>query len=401
MAKSITLNALDIGTSSIKLLVGQKDFGTGDITILGQAQAPCLGVRKGEVSNPQEVTRAILTAKERLEKSGVGKIKKVLVNIGGSRLYSLPSQGLVSVSRADQKISKEDIQRVLQASRALNLPSNKEVLDVFAKEFMVDGEGGIEDPLGLEGIRLEAKVLLICTFSPVLENLGNAVSEADLEIEEVIPSPLASSRACLTPQQKELGAGVVDIGAGNTGVSFFEAGKLIDFAIFPLGSSHITNDIAIGLRTEISTAERIKKEFGTLSSKKRKKKVSKIEIPEKSLSFSPKFLKDIVEARASEIFSEVQKELKKISKQKLLPGGIVLTGGGSLLPGIVEFAKQKLKLPCRLGPPRNIPGFEDLAFSTCCGLLLSGFDLLEGKRERLLGEGLGVKLKKIFKMFLP
>ncbi|MBZ9572884.1 cell division protein FtsA [Patescibacteria group bacterium] len=401
MAKSIILNALDIGTGSIKVLVGQKDLGTQDITILGQTQALSFGVRKGEISNPQEVSQGIVAAKEHLQKSGAAKIKKVLVNIAGSHLYSLQSQGLVSVSRADQKISKEDIQRVLQASRALNLPSNKEVLNVFAKEFVVDGEGGIEDPLGLEGIRLEAKVLLVCAFSPVLENLGSAVTEADLEIEEVIPSPLASARACLTPQQKELGVGLVDIGAGNTGVSFFETGKLIDFAIFPLGSANITNDIAIGLRTEIVTAERIKKEFGTLSFKKRKKKGSKIEIPEKSLSFSPKFLKDIIEARVSEIFSEVQKELKKISKQNLLPGGIVLTGGGSFLPGIVEFAKHKLKLPCRLGPPRNVPGIEDLAFSTCCGLLLSGFDSRERGRERVFEEGMGAKLRKLFKMFLP
>jgi len=401
MARSIILNALDIGTSSIKMMTGQKDLGTGDVTILGQIQVPCLGVRKGEVSDPQEVTEAIIVAKERLRKSGVAKIKGVLVNIGGSRLYAVPSQGLVSVSRADQKISREDIQRVLQASRALNLPSNKEVLDVFPKEFLVDGEGDIADPLGLAGIRLEAKVLLICAFSPVLERLGEAVTGANLEIEAIIPSSLASARACLTPQQKELGVGVVDIGAGDTGVSFFEEGKLIDFTIFPWGSSHITNDIAIGLRTEIATAERIKREFGTLTSSKGKKRVTKIEIPEKSLSFSPKFLKNIIEARISEIFSEIQKELKKISKQNLLPGGIVLTGGGAELPGLVEFAKQKLKLPCRLGRTKDIPGVEDLALATCAGLLLTGFDLEVGERERHLGEGVGAKFRKIFKIFLP
>lgn len=401
MARSIILNALDIGTSSIKMMTGQKDLGTGDITILGQTQVPCLGVRKGEVSNPQEVTQAIIVAKEHLKKSGIAKIKRVLVNIGGSRLYAVPSQGLVSVSRADQKISKEDIQRVLQASRALNLPSNKEVLDVLPKEFLVDGEEAPVSPLGLAGIRLEAKVLLICVFSPVLESLGEAVTGAGLEIGGIIPSSLASARACLTPQQKELGAGVVDIGAGDTGVSFFEEGKLIDFAVFPWGSSHITNDIAIGLRTEIATAERIKREFGTLTSSKEKKRVSKIEIPEKSLSFPPKFLKGIIEARISEIFSEIQKELKKTSKQNLLPGGIVLTGGGAKLPGIVEFAKQRLKLPCRLGRVKDIPGIEDSALSTCAGLLLTGFDLeIDGGVEPRR-EGIGGIFKKIFKMFSP
>ena len=401
MAKSVILNALDIGTSSVKMMVGQKDFATGDVTLLGQAQAPCFGVRKGEVVNPQQVAEAIVKVKEHLQKSGVGKIKKVLVNIGGPHLYSLTSQGLVSVSRADQKISQEDIQRVLQASQALNLPSNKEILDVFAKEFVVDGEEGIEDPLGLEGIRLEAKVLLSCVFSPVLESLDEAIEEAGLEIEENGIIPLASSRACLTAQQKELGVGVVDIGAGSTSVAFFEERKLLNFAVFPLGSANITNDIAIGLRTEISTAERIKKEFATLNTTKKKKKLTKIEIPEKNLAFSAKFLKDIVEARVSEIFSEVQRELKKISKQKLLPAGIILTGGGTQLPGIVEFAKRKLKVPCHLGFPKNIQGVEDLTFSTCAGLLLTGFDLKEQRGERPIGSEVGSKLKKIFKMFLP
>ncbi|MDI6882960.1 MAG: cell division protein FtsA [Patescibacteria group bacterium] len=400
MSKTATITALDIGTSSIKLLIGQKTLGTEGVGLLGQTQVPCFGVRKGEVFNPQEVSRAILEAKDHLQILAHRKIKKVIVNLGGSHLFALPSQGLISVSRADRKISEEDIQRVIQACKAVNLPSNKEILDIFPKEFLVDGEGKIEEPLGLEGIRLEVRALLICGFSPVLENLEKAVFEADLEIEDIVPSILASARACLTPQQKELGVGLIDIGAENTGVCFFEEGKLLDLAVFSLGSAHITNDIAIGLRTEISTAERIKREFATLLPKSKKKRKEKIEIPEKSLSFSPKFLREIIEARVSEIFSEAEKALKKIRKETILPAGIVLTGGGSLSPGIVEFAKQKFELPCYLAIPKCLPGLKDPSFSTVAGLLLSGFDLLEEERKGLEGK-FKEKIKRIFKIFLP
>ncbi|RLC39404.1 MAG: cell division protein FtsA, partial [Candidatus Nealsonbacteria bacterium] len=264
MPKSITLTALDIGTSSIKGVCARKNLVSGEIEILAKSQMPCFGVRNGEVIKPQDVSKTISEVKEDLiQKSGI-KIKEVLVNISGPHLFSVSSQGVVSVSRADQKISREDIQRVLKQAEAVNLPSNKEVLEVFPKEFIIDGEGGIKDPLGLEGMRLEAKVLLCCLFSPILENLEKAVVEGGFQILEVIPSPLASSRACLTPQQKELGVLLVDIGAGTCSISVFEKGDLIDFAVFPAGSANITNDIAICLRTEISTAERIKKEFATL-----------------------------------------------------------------------------------------------------------------------------------------
>ena len=402
MPKSITLTAMDIGTSLIKGLCVRKDTKTQEIEVLAQVKLPCFGVRNGEVVKPSRVSETIEEVKKELSQKAGIKIKEVLVNIGGSHLFSVVSEGVISVSRADQKISKEDIQRVLHQAEAINLPSNKEVLDIFPREFVIDGEGGIREPLGLEGIKLEVKALLVCLFSPILENLEKAVAEADLQILDVILSPLASSRACLTSQQKELGVMLVDMGAGTTSISIFEKGDLIDFAIFSAGANNITNDIAIGLRTEISTAERIKKEFGSLKSKKRKGKKEKIKIPEKSLTFSRKFLENIIEARVSEIFSEIQRTLKKITKDKPLPAGVVLTGGGSLLPGMVEFTKQKLKLPSRLGYFKEISGLEDSQFSTSIGLLLSGFDSPERRPEQLIrGERIGEKIKRIFKIFLP
>jgi len=417
--KSLILTALDIGTGSVKGLVASKDFKTGTIGLLAQAQCPCFGVRNGEVVRPEQVSQSVERVKNDLsEKAGV-KIKDVLVSINGAHIYSVPSQGLVSVSRADQKISREDIQRVVKASQAVNLPSNKEILDVFPREFIVDGEGGIKEPLGLQGIRLEVKVILACLFSPVLENLERAVLETGLSIIDVVPSPLSSARAVLTKEQKELGVVMLEIGAGTSSVAVYEKGDLVDFAIFPIGSGNITNDIAIGLRTEIKTADSIKKEFAVLrstvdvdksaKSKPAKKSVNsdKIEISEKSLVFSKKFLNGIVSARMGDIFLQAQKSLKKITAGEILPSGIVLTGGGSGLPGIIEYTKQKFKLPCRLGSVREINGIDNPEFVNAVGLLLTGFDMESKETYTSVstggksGRGLGGKVKKVFKLFLP
>lgn len=425
--KSLIITAIDVGTSSVKGLVASKDIKTGTVELLAQSQCPCFGVRNGEVVRPEQVSKSIVKVRDDCCRKANLRIKDVLVSINGSHLYSVPSQGLVSVSRADQKISREDIQRVIRAAQAINLPSNKEVLDVFPKEFIVDGEGGIKEPLGLQGIRLETKVILACLFSPVLENLERAVLETGLSIIDVVPSPIAASRAVLSKEQKELGVMMVDMGAGTTSLAVFERGDIVDFAIFPIGSSHITNDIAIGLRTEIQTAERIKKEFATLNptapkkSKKPAKKTrvskgglarrsssksvgaDKVEIADKSLTFSRKFLERIVEARVAEIFSEVQKSLKKIAGGELLPSGIVLTGGGSSLPGLVEYTKQRFKLPCRLGSIREINGIDNPEFTTSAGLLLYGFDTEGDDMRGDFSEkgGFGRRIKKVLKHFVP
>jgi cell division protein FtsA len=221
---------------------------------------------------------------------------------------------------------------------------------------------------------------------------------------DIVPSPLASSASVLSPRQKELGVALLDIGAGTSELAVFEEGDLIHLAIFPIGSANITNDIAIGLKTDIDTAERIKIEYGSSIFKGNDKK-EKIEIEgEEPLVFSQKMLTRIIEARVSEIFGEVHKELKKISKQNLLPAGVVLTGGGAKLPKIVELAKKELKLPCRIGKPLNFSGLEDdPSLATACGLVLRAADFEEGRSfsEGSLPTGkFGDKFKKIFKIFL-
>lgn len=404
MAKTRIITGLDIGSSTIKVLVVKKKSKEENLEVLGLSEEVSSAIRKGVVINPVEVSNLIRNAVEKTEEEIGHRINSAYVNVGGSHIFSTCSRGLVSVSRADQKISQEDIKRVLEAAQTFSFPSNREILEVFPKEFIIDGEKGIKEPLGMQGVRLEADVLVLGGFAPYIKNLTTAVLNAGLQINDLILSPLASSRAVLSPREKELGVALLDIGAGTTGLAIFEEGDLIHLAIVPIGSGHITNDIAIGLKSDIDTAERIKLEFGTLFFQGGHKK-EKIELAEdENLVFSPKQLTEIITSRVSEIFGEINKELKKISRQGLLPAGVVLTGGGAKLPKIKEFTKKELKLPCRIGKPKGFssPFQEDSRFSVACGLVLKGLDLEEREKEfSFPGEGVSSKIKKIFKIFIP
>ena len=407
MAKPTIITGLDIGTSAIKILVSSKKPEESELEVLSLAQEPSVGVRKGVVVGVEETSEALVNILEKARKDTGLKIDSVYLNVNGSHIFSISSHGTVVVSRADQKISEEDIERVLQAAQTFSLPSNKEVFDVFPKEFSVDGQSGIREVLGLQGVRLEAEVLAMAGFSPYLKNLTQTVLNSDLQVLDMIPSPIAAARAVLTPRQKELGVALVDIGAGTTGLTVFEEGNLIYLAILPIGAANITNDIAIGLKTDIDIAERIKLEYGTCLFKgSDKKSVSrrkeKIEINEEEpLVFSQKQLASIIEARISEIFDQIHKELKKIGKEKLLPSGVVLTGGGAKLPKITELAKKELKLPVKIGKPKGFLNLDDPVWSVCCGLVLTMVDLGEKEKTFEFGKGIGSKIKKIFKIFIP
>ena len=407
MAKTDFITGLDIGSNAIKILVANKSPDFSDIEILFQGQEPSFGIRKGVVIEPIKVSEIIQGLINRIKTETGQEIDSVYVNISGSHIFSSSSHGAIAISRADQKVSEEDIERVLQAAQAFSLPANKEILDVFPKEFIVDGEKGIKDVLGIEGVRLETEVLVLAGFSPYKKNLVQAVLGSGLKISDIIPSPLASSFAVLSQKQKELGVALLDIGAGTSSLAVFEEGDLIHLAIFPIGSDNITNDIAVGLKTDIEVAERIKIEYGSCLLRKEKKE--KIETKdEEPLVFSQRMLGKIIEARVSEIFEEVQKELKKISKQGLLPTGLVLTGAGAKLPKIIDLAKKELKLPCRLGKPSGFIGLEkEMAFSVACGLVLKGLEAAEIKdwpgNRHLIGikRKLGNSIKKLFRIFIP
>lgn len=402
MAKDRFITGLDIGTSSIKVLVARKKKDEENLELISKNIEISSGVRKGTVIDVEKVSSIFRNIFSNTAQDLGQNINSVYINLNGSHLFSIPSCGLVSVSRADQKISKEDIQRVLQEARTINLSSNKEIFEVFPKQYMVDGVKGIRDPLGLQGVRLEVEVLALGGFSPYLQNVEKAVLNSGLGISDTIPSPIAVSRAVLTERQKELGVAVLDIGAGTTSLAVFEEGSLIHFKVFPMGSANITNDIAIGLKIDINIAERLKIEYGTCFLKGKNAK-QKIDIGEdQPLNFSQRFLVRIISDRILEIFEQVNKELRKISKEKLLPAGIVLTGGGAKMHKIVELAKNKLHLPVRLGDVQGISGINgELSMATVCGLVLMGADLEEIENgPEALGK-ITSTIKRIFRNFIP
>jgi len=269
MAKTQIITGIDIGTDKIKLLIVRKDVETGKIIdVLFFDKIDSLGIQKGRIKNVQEVGKKIKELLSRAQERKVPRSREVFVNINGNKLELINTRGLISVARADQKVSQEDVDRIFQEAKTINLQStNREILNEFPKEWILDGEKEIKDPLGLKGKRLELEAFLLSAFSADTEGIGDALSQAGIEIDDknIVPSPLAATRSVLTLPQKELGVALVDIGAGASSVVIYEEGKLLNLAVFPVGSSNITNDIAIGLKTEIEIAEKIKKDYGSCS----------------------------------------------------------------------------------------------------------------------------------------
>lgn len=317
--KNRIITGIDIGTDSIKTLVALKKSESSDLEVLAQIIKPSSGVRKGVVVKPEQVSEEIRASIEEAMVSSGQKIYSAYSNINGSHFKIIPSRGIVAVSRADREISQEDIDRVIQNAQMINFPSNEEIIDIYPKEFIIDDQKGVKEAIGMKGMRLEAEVLLLSVFSPYWQNLTKSILGADLQIEDIQSSPIAAAQAVLSPRQKELGVALIDIGADTTGLVVFEEENLIHAAIFPIGSNNITKDIAIGLKCDFDLAEKIKRDLGTCILKsggeKQKRTRSKIRATD-SLIFSRKLLTGIIEARVSEIFDQINKELKRLIVRK-------------------------------------------------------------------------------------
>lgn len=401
MAKPHLITSLDIGTSMIKTLVVQQNANS-ELKTVAFFQKPVSGLRRGIVINVQEVAKVLGDVQEEIEIQTGQKINSVYINLGGSHISCTSSEGKVAVSRADKQVSEEDIDRVLEDAKTFSLSPNKEILGVFPRNFIVDGEK-VKEAVGMKGVRLEVEALVVCVFSPYFKNLQQSILNSGFQIaNDIVPSPIAAARAVLSPRQKELGVALLDIGEGTSSLAVFEEGSLIHLVVLPIGSANITHDIAIGLRTDIDIAERIKKEFGScLVSEKEKREKVEIKEPE-PLVFTRKVLNNIIEARVSQIFEEMNKELKKISKDSLLPAGIVLTGGGAKLPGIVKLAKRELQLPCKIGRPHGFIGLsKDPGLATVCGLALTGLDLEDVESSPNIFKEIISKIKIFLKSLIP
>ncbi|MBI2625654.1 cell division protein FtsA [Candidatus Parcubacteria bacterium] len=418
MARLQHIVGIDCGSSTVQTVIASEPAEPGGrLRVIGVGVAPSQGFRRGSVVDAEEAGRSIRQSVAIAERMAGVKVNQAFVSIGGVHIGSQPSRGVIVVSRADGEISTEDVGRVLAAAQAVSLPSNREVIHVIPREYFVDGEGGIPDPLGMKGVRLEVDALLIHASSPYLKNMQKAFAYAEVVPEGFVLDVLAAAQAVLHKRQKELGVLAIDIGGGTVSCGVFEEGKLLSAAVLPVGAAHITNDIAIGLRTGIDVAEQVKVSYGTCFpeefSKKELVELEQFSPLERGVAVPRRMVAEIIEARVSEMFDLVVKELKRIGRDGQLPAGAVLVGGGAKIPGLVDLAKKRLRLPVQLGFPAEFDGLsdqiDDPMFASAVGLTLWGEEArLQGGLSRRLGLGAlasfnnayGV-FRRFLKNFLP
>lgn len=417
MSEHGIITGLDIGSSYIRLAIGQSVGDNDKVHIIGSAEVPAEGISKGIISSIEDAVSSISACLEKGERMVGVPIENAWVGISGSHIISQESRGVVAVARSDGEISEDDIERAIEAARTVATPPNYEILHVIPKSFTVDGQEGIKDPLGMTGVRLEVDTQIIQGLGSQIKNLTKAVYRPGVNIEDLVLSILATSESVLTSRQKELGTVVINIGGSTTSLAVFEEGDILHTAVLPVGSDHITSDIAIGLRISIDLAEKIKLEYGSASSvdvnKRDEINIGEMEGKESSL-VSKKYIAEITEARVEEILDKIDAELKKIGKSGKLPAGAVLTGGGAKLKGLVEACKKHLRLPASIGNPLGVTSaidkINDPTFSTAIGLVIWGSQL-EGSRG---GKGIGQllnfipnfkstsnKFKKLLKKVIP
>ena len=366
---------LDIGSGKVCTVVGE--LGEDDqIEIIGIGTSPSLGIKKGIIIDLEQAIQSAKESIESAERMAGTRINSAFVSIGGNHITSINSKGVIAISGESPEITESDIEKVIEAAKAGIVSSEKEVIHTLSREFIVDGQSGISDPLGMSGARLECKVHIVTGSINAVQNLIKCVEGAGLDIEEIIFGTLASSNAVLNNAEKDLGVLLIDIGAGTTEIAIFIEGGLAYSAVLPVGGIQITNDLAVGLRTSIEEAEKIKINYGS-AVKNNVSPEKLVEIPsingKDNYNVSQKYLVEIIEPRVSEIFSLVGTEVRKSGCYNMIHGGIVITGGSSLLPGISEVAEQVLNLPSRLGRPHYEGELADMindpSYSEAIGLL--------------------------------
>jgi cell division protein FtsA len=376
------------------------------LSIIGYGSSSNTGMRKGNVVYAEEVAESIIRAVTEAERIAGVQIQSATVNINGSHIESMNSRGVIAISAANREITEEDRWRVEEAATIVQMPPNREIVQVFTKNYRLDGQENLKDPVGMHGVRLEAETHIVTASTPALKNLDAALDKAQVSPNHHTLSSLAAAEAVLTRQQKEAGTILLDIGAGTTNIVVIEDGEIQHVAVLPIGGIHITNDLAIGLKTDLDIAEKVKIEHAQIASEdKIKKEKVKIEYNKKSLTFPFDDIVMITEARVDELLDYVEKELHRIQRARKLPGGVVLTGGTSKLPGIAEFTRDKLQLPSRVGHLRAIGGLTEKASDpgafTAVGLMVLDMLLLPVSRGADGDGRTNTKILKSVSKFLP
>ncbi len=407
------ITGIDVGNSAVKTIIAGIDRETLRPQILGVGSAPSNGLRRGVVFDMEETINDIGESVNQAESMAGAKVDEAYVSLNGLHIRTQASRGVIVVSRADSEITQHDISRVLDAASTISLPPNREIIHVIPRNFTIDSQEYVKNPLGMKGVRLEAEVLLVEGLSPYIRNLAKCVNANDIEVKEFVFAPLAASKSVLDKHQREHGVLNIDFGGGVSSVTLFHEGELIHTAILPIGSRHITNDIAVAFRTSMDKAEEIKRQYGFVGADENKSGKGQADLSdilgEENFIVPRKQIVKIIDCRVSELFDLVSGEIKKMSRGYLLPAGVVLAGGGANLEGLITFAKNHLKLPAFVGKGLFAEGpseeTSDPAFAVATGLVAWGFEKefsgnKPGSSSRLSSDIPG-KIKKWLKGFLP
>lgn len=419
--KNQIISAIDIGTTKITTVIANISPESEKINVIGVSTIPAKGLRKSQIVDIDETIESITQSVESSERMAGYTISSALTSISGSHIESLNSKGVVAVAEPEGEISDNDVNRVIEAARAVSLPTSREILHVIPRDFKVDSQEGVKDPVGMSGVRLEAEAHLITGSSTAMRNISKCVSEIGVEVDSLVFSGLASAESVLTSTEKELGVVLVDLGGGSTSVAVFVEGALSFSSVLPVGAKNITNDLAIGLRVSLETAEKIKLGLSKLekdSGEDEDLDLKKLNLNEDVGKLSKKTLVEgIIRPRLNEIFGLVAEEIKKSGFGGATPAGVVVTGGGALTVGLTTACKRTLSLPVRVGYPKGLNGLIDEikspAYATVWGLIQFGVKNFKGVKgdssikkfgemfKKIPLKGVFSKIVKLFKSFLP
>lgn len=416
MKKSRIIAAVEMGSSKIATLIAQIAVdpvsGESSVNIVGAASSVSKGIKKGQIVDIEEAVEAIISSVEAAERMAGYNLDSAYIAVSGAHIHSQNSHGVVAISDPNGEISPNDVDRVIEAASAISLPVSREIIHVLPREFLVDGESGVRDAIGMSGIRLEVDTHIITAGSAAIKNVKKALAEVGVQIEDLVFSGLASAEATISPTEKELGCVLVDIGAGTTSITAFVDGAIAYSGVIPVGARNVTNDLAIGLRVSLETAEKIKLALSSKNlpaGRQGKKDVEESDemdlaalgITEIKKISKKTLLEGIIRPRLNEIFTMVRIELEKEGILSRIPSGAIITGGGSETAGVIDSAKRMMSLPVRIGIPRGVGGLIDdiifPSFSTTIGLLLYGAKHLP--QENLTSFGKKLKLPKAAGIF--
>ena len=395
---------LDIGTTKICAVVGEK---TGDkINIIGIGTHPSIGLRKGVVVNIESTVESIQKAVEEAELMAGCEISSVYAGIAGGHITGFNSRGIVAIKGPE--VTQQDVDRVIDAARAVAIPMDREVIHVIPQEFIIDEQGGIQNPVGMSGVRLEAKIHIVTGAVTSAHNIVKCANRSGLDVCDIVLEPLASGEAVLTDEEKDVGTALLDLGGGTSDLAIFSGKNIKHTFVLALGGNNLTNDISIGLRASIAEAEKIKKKYGTCVAGRISSEET-IEVPgmggRKPRKLPRQILGEILEPRVEEIFTLIKREIFRAGMDKVVTSGVVLTGGSSLLEGMTDIAETVFDLPSRLGTPRGISGLTDVVnnpmYATGVGLVLYGAKIQPKKKFRIRDSNIFnrvmIRMKRWFK----